>query len=233
MIGYSDSNKDGGYLTSNWETSKAQISLTKVGAACGIPISFFHGRGGSVSRGGAPTERAILAQPKGSVQGRIRITEQGEVVSSKYANRGTGRYQMELLAATVMEHTLLPGGATSEAIDPDHYEVMEALAGTSYTAYRGLVEQPGLIDYYNAASPVEELALLNIGSRPARRFGAASLDDLRAIPWVFAWSQNRHMVTGWYGVGSGLSQFIAVRGDEGEQTLKRMFDECGGVSVGD
>ena len=226
MIGYSDSNKDGGYLTSNWETSKAQISLTKVGEASGIPMAFFHGRGGSVSRGGAPTERAILAQPEGSVQGRIRITEQGEVVSSKYANRGTGRYQMELLTATVMEHTLLSGQSSSGAINSEFNEVMEALAGTSYTAYRHLVEQPGLIDYYNAASPVEELVLLNIGSRPARRFGVASLDDLRAIPWVFAWSQNRHMVTGWYGVGSGLSQFVSVRGEEGEQMLKRMFDEC-------
>ena len=226
MIGYSDSNKDGGYLTSNWETSKAQIGLTKVGEACGIPISFFHGRGGSVSRGGAPTERAILAQPEGSVQGRIRITEQGEVVSSKYANRGTGRYQMELLTATVMEHTLLPGKSGSGSNNAEFNEVMEALAGTSYSAYRGFVEQPGLIDYYNAASPVEELALLNIGSRPARRFGAASLDDLRAIPWVFAWSQNRHMVTGWYGVGSGLSQFISVRGEDGVQMLHRMFKEC-------
>ena len=226
MIGYSDSNKDGGYLTSNWETSKAQISLTKVGESSGIPISFFHGRGGSVSRGGAPTERAILAQPAGSVQGRIRITEQGEVVSSKYANRGTGRYQMELLTSTVMEHTLLGGDHDASADNSEFNSVLEALAGTSYTAYRGLVEQPGLIDYYNAASPVEELALLNIGSRPARRFGAASLDDLRAIPWVFAWSQNRHMVTGWYGVGTGLSQFVSVRGAEGEQMLKRMFEEC-------
>ncbi|MEM7294903.1 MAG: phosphoenolpyruvate carboxylase, partial [Pseudomonadota bacterium] len=226
MIGYSDSNKDGGYLTSNWETSKAQINLTQVGRKAGIPISFFHGRGGSVSRGGAPTERAILAQPEGSVQGRIRVTEQGEVVSSKYANRGTARHHLELVASSVMEHTLLADPNQNNVVIPEFGEVMEALAGLSFTAYRKFVEQPGLIDYYNAASPVEELALLNIGSRPARRFGAASLDDLRAIPWVFAWSQNRHMVTGWYGVGSGLSQFVKVRGDEGLEMLKRMFDEC-------
>ncbi|MEM7209183.1 MAG: phosphoenolpyruvate carboxylase [Pseudomonadota bacterium] len=226
MIGYSDSNKDGGYLTSNWETNKAQIKLTEAGRTSGIPISFFHGRGGSVSRGGAPTERAILAQPHGSVQGRIRVTEQGEVISSKYANRGTARHHLELVASTVMEHTLLQEKSQQAAIDPEFSEVMEALSGTSYTSYRNLVEQPGLIDYYNAASPVEELALLNIGSRPARRFGAASLDDLRAIPWVFAWSQNRHLVTGWYGVGSGLKQLMDVRGEEGEAILKRMFDEC-------
>lgn len=226
MIGYSDSNKDGGFLASNWETSKAQIGLTQVAESCGIAIAFFHGRGGSVSRGGAPTERAILAQPAGSVQGRIRITEQGEVVSSKYANRGTGRYQMELLTATVMEHTLLAGTSPGSALSPEFNEAMEALSGASLAAYRSFVEQPGLIDYYSAASPVEELALLNIGSRPARRFGVASLNDLRAIPWVFAWSQNRHMITGWYGVGSGLSQFIAVRGESGEQLLKKMFAEC-------
>lgn len=142
-------------------------------------------------------------------------------MSSKYANRGTGRYQMELLTATVMEHTLLAGTSPGSALSPEFNEAMEALSGASLAAYRSFVEQPGLIDYYSAASPVEELALLNIGSRPARRFGVASLNDLRAIPWVFAWSQNRHMITGWYGVGSGLSQFIAVRGESGEQLLKK------------
>ena len=224
MIGYSDSNKDGGFLTSAWETHKAQVGLTKVGQANRINLSFFHGRGGSVSRGGAPTERAILAQPVGSVAGRIRITEQGEVVSAKYANRGTGHYHLELLTASVIEHSLLPDEYTDED-DCEFSEAMEALAGTAYVAYRQLIEQPGLIDYYNAASPVEELALLNIGSRPARRFGAASLDDLRAIPWVFAWTQNRHMITSWYGLGSGLDQFLQVRGDSGLVLLKQMFEK--------
>jgi len=225
MIGYSDSNKDGGFLTSNWETSKAQVRLTQVGKKSGIPVSFFHGRGGSVSRGGAPTEHAIRAQPAGSVGGRMRLTEQGEVVSSKYANRGTAQYQMELLAATVFEHTLKSGRTQEFTADPEFDEALEAMSGTAHAAYRKLAEHPGLITYYNEASPVEELVLLNIGSRPARRFGASSLDDLRAIPWVFAWSQNRHMVPGWYGVGTGISSFLSVRGQDGEALLKRMFEE--------
>ncbi len=225
MIGYSDSNKDGGFLTSNWELSKAQARLTRVGEECGIPISFFHGRGGSVSRGGVPTGRAIAAQPAGSVQGRMRLTEQGEVVSIKYANRGTAQYHMELLAASVFEHTLKSGREPELQPNPEFNEAMEALSGAAYAAYRRLAEHPGLVQYYQAASPVDELVLLNIGSRPARRFGAKSLSDLRAIPWVFAWTQNRHMVPGWYGVGSGLANFIEVRGEPGEQLLRRMFRE--------
>ncbi len=224
MIGYSDSNKDGGFFTSNWELSKAQARLTRVGEEAGIPISFFHGRGGSVSRGGAPTGYAIAAQPPGSVQGRMRITEQGEVVSSKFANQGTAEYQMELLATSVFEHTI-KSPKESEKQRPEFDEALEALSGLAYTAYRGLAEQEGLVDYYQAASPVEELALMNIGSRPARRFGAKSLNDLRAIPWVFAWTQNRHIVTGWYGVGTALESFFEVRGSEGEELLKRMFEE--------
>jgi len=224
MIGYSDSNKDGGFFTSNWELSKAQARLTRVGEEAGVPISFFHGRGGSVSRGGAPTGHAIAAQPPGSVHGRMRITEQGEVVSSKYANQGTAEYQMELLAASVFEHTIKSEEEAGEQ-DSGFDEVMEALSGMAYTAYRDLAEQKGLVDYYQAASPVEELALMNIGSRPARRFGAKSLSDLRAIPWVFAWTQNRHIVPGWYGVGTALESFIDVRGEEGEKMLRRMFEE--------
>lgn len=224
MIGYSDSNKDGGFFTANWELTKAQARLTRVGEEAGIPISFFHGRGGSVSRGGAPTGHAIAAQPLGSVQGRMRITEQGEVVSSKYANQGTAEYQMELLATSVFEHTIKSEHeAATQTGEFD--EALEALSGMAYTAYRGLAEQEGLVDYYQAASPVEELALMNIGSRPARRFGAKSLSDLRAIPWVFAWTQNRHIVPGWYGVGTALESFIEVRGEAGEKMLKRMFDE--------
>jgi phosphoenolpyruvate carboxylase len=225
MIGYSDSNKDGGFLTSNWELSKAQLKLTRVGLEAGMPIAFFHGRGGSVSRGGAPTGRAIAAQPAGSVRGRLRITEQGEVVSFKYANRGTAQYQLELLAASVLEHSIK--SEREEALKPsgEYDEAMEALSGAAQAAYRQLVEHPDLLLYYQAASPLEELALLNIGSRPARRFGAKSLGDLRAIPWVFAWSQNRHFVPGWYGVGSGIQTFLDVRGARGEALLKRMFTQ--------
>ncbi|MEZ5524924.1 MAG: phosphoenolpyruvate carboxylase [Pseudomonadales bacterium] len=223
MIGYSDSNKDGGFFTSNWELSKAQSRLSKTGEECGIPISFFHGRGGSVSRGGAPTGMAIGSQPAGSVNGRLRITEQGEVVSSKYANEGTACYQMELLAASVFEHTLK---ADEEAEKQTEYlEPMEALSSLAYAAYRKFAEVDGLFDYYQSASPVEELSLLKIGSRPARRFGAKTLNDLRAIPWVFAWTQNRHMTPGWYGVGTAIESFLKIRGDDGLELLKEMYQE--------
>jgi phosphoenolpyruvate carboxylase len=225
MIGYSDSNKDGGFLTSNWELSKAQIKLTRVGQESGVPIAFFHGRGGSVSRGGAPTGRAIAAQPAGSIHGRMRITEQGEVVSFKYANRGTAQYQIELLAASVMEHSLKSEREKALLPTAEFDEAMEALSGAAQASYRGLVDHPELFTYYQAASPLEEISLLNMGSRPARRFGARTLSDLRAIPWVFAWSQNRHFIPGWYGVGSGILTFLQVRGPRGAALLDRMFTE--------
>ncbi|HUL04463.1 MAG TPA: phosphoenolpyruvate carboxylase [Gemmatimonadales bacterium] len=225
MIGYSDSNKDGGFLTSNWELSKTQVKLTRLGRECGVPIVFFHGRGGSVSRGGAPTGRAIAAQPAGSIRGRLRLTEQGEVVSFKYASRGSAAYQIELLAASVLEHSLR--SEHEEALAPmgEFDEALEALAGAAHAAYRQLVEHPDLVAYFQAASPLEEIALLNIGSRPVRRFGAKTLADLRAIPWVFAWTQNRHFVPGWFGVGSGLATFLEVRGTRGETLLQRMFND--------
>ena len=225
MIGYSDSNKDGGFLTSNWELSKAQIKLTRVAKESGVPIAFFHGRGGSVSRGGAPTGRAIAAQPAGSINGRMRITEQGEVVSFKYANRGTAQYQIELLAASVMEHSLKSEREKALLPTAEFDEAMEALSGAAQASYRGLVDHPDLFAYYQAASPLEEISLLNMGSRPARRFGARTLSDLRAIPWVFAWSQNRHFIPGWYGVGSGILTFLQVRGPRGAALLDRMFTE--------
>jgi phosphoenolpyruvate carboxylase len=225
MIGYSDSNKDGGFLASNWELYKAQVRLTKLGNELNVPISFFHGRGGSVSRGGVPTGRAIAAQPAGSINGQFRITEQGEVVSFKYANRGTAGYQIELLATSVFEHTLKSEGEQALIPVAEFEDAMEALAGTSRAAYGQLMQRPDLIGYLQAASPLGELALLNIGSRPARRFGASTLADLRAIPWVFAWSQNRHIVPGWYGVGSGIAAFLEVRRQPGLTLLRRMFED--------
>ncbi|HEU5169949.1 MAG TPA: phosphoenolpyruvate carboxylase [Gemmatimonadales bacterium] len=223
MIGYSDSNKDGGFFAANWELSKAQVKLTRLGRELGVPITFFHGRGGSVSRGGAPTGRAIAAQPAGSIQGRLRITEQGEVVSFKYANRGTAAYQLELLASAVLEHSIK--SEREQALVPvgEFDEAMEAISGASMAAYRRFIEHPMLLPYYQAASPLEEISLLNLGSRPARRFGARTIADLRAIPWVFAWIQNRHFVPGWFGVGSGLETFFEVRGARGEALLRRMF----------
>ncbi|MAJ91576.1 MAG: phosphoenolpyruvate carboxylase, partial [Legionellales bacterium] len=225
MIGYSDSNKDGGYFTANWELNRAQASLTKVGDEAGIPISFFHGRGGSVSRGGAPTGIAVAAQPAGSVHGQMRITEQGEVVSSKYANEGTAQYQMELLAASVFQHTLRSLDEEQLKPNSDFDSTMESLSSLAFKKYRELAESNGLVDYYSAASPVEELAKMNIGSRPARRTGTKSLDDLRAIPWVFAWTQNRHLVPGWYGVGTAIKEFTNKHGNNGRKLIKKMFIE--------
>ncbi|MFD1702350.1 phosphoenolpyruvate carboxylase [Methylopila henanensis] len=224
MIGYSDSNKDGGYFASNWELYKAQAKLTEVGQQAGVPIAFFHGRGGSVSRGGAPTARAIAAQPPGSIRRQYRVTDQGEVVSFKYSNRGTAAYQMELTAASIMEQ-VLRSTTEKQASRPEFDDAMEALSGASRAIYTQLIQHPGLVEYFQNASPLDELALLNIGSRPARRFGARSLSDLRAIPWVFAWAQNRHIITGWYGIGSAFKNFIEVRGEDGETLLKRMFEQ--------
>ena len=225
MIGYSDSNKDGGFLSSNWELYKAQKTLTRLGREAGIDIAFFHGRGGSVSRGGAPTGRAIAAQPAGSIRGRFRVTEQGEVVSFKYGNKGTAAYQIELLAASVFQHALK--SEIEDALVPraEFDDAMEALSGGARAAYHNLAVLPELITYFPAASPLEEIALLNIGSRPSRRFGAKSLADLRAIPWVFAWAQNRHAITGWYGVGSSLDNFLRIRGERGTDLIKRMFEQ--------
>lgn len=224
MLGYSDSNKDGGFLASNWELNKAQRRITALGIKRKVKISFFHGRGGSVSRGGAPTGRAIAAQPAGTIGGAMRVTEQGEVVSSKFANRGTGLYQLEILAASVFAHSVKSPNEAELKDIPEFSEALEALTGMSQASYSGLINEPGFIDYFNQASPVEELALLKIGSRPARRFGARDISDLRAIPWVFAWSQNRHLLTNWYGIGSALNSFVNVRGDAGLELLQQMFE---------
>ncbi|MCB4458521.1 phosphoenolpyruvate carboxylase [Leisingera sp. McT4-56] len=220
MLGYSDSNKDGGFLCSTWELEKAQRLITRTLKAHRMKPVFFHGRGGSVSRGGAPAERAIAAQPAGTIAGRMRITEQGEVVSSKYANRGTALHQLELMASSVLRHSLQED---TPPVNPEFDDAFEALAGMSQAAYSNLLNAQGFLDYFQQASPVEELAMLKIGSRPARRFGAGSLDDLRAIPWVFAWSQNRHMITGWYGFGSAVASFRKFRGARGDAVLQDMF----------
>ena len=223
MIGYSDSNKDGGYFTANWELAKAQRTMTRLGEEHGVRIAFFHGRGGSVSRGGAPTGRAIASLPPGSIRGGFRVTEQGEVVSSKYANRGTAHYQVELLASSVLQHVLLSERESELVPSHEFDEAMEAISGVSWTAYRKLMESQHLLAYLQGSSPLEELSMLNIGSRPARRTQARTLADLRAIPWVFAWTQNRHMLPGWYGLGSGLAAFLEVRKARGLELLQRMF----------
>jgi phosphoenolpyruvate carboxylase len=179
-----------------------------------------------VSRGGAPSGRAIAASPAGSIRGQFRLTEQGEVVSFKYANRGTAAYQIELLGSSVVEHVLR--SEREAALVPVHefHEAMEALAGTAWSAYRKLMQTPGMLTYLQQSSPLEELSLLNLGSRPARRTQAKTLEDLRAIPWVFAWTQNRHLLSCWYGVGSGIKAFLDVRKERGLDLLRRMFGEA-------
>ena len=231
MLGYSDSNKDGGFFCANFELFEAQRLLIRVGKAAGVDISFFHGRGGSVSRGGAPTGRAIAAQPAGTINGHMRVTEQGEVVSSKFANRGTALNNLEVLTSSVLVHTLKSGEEPELRINPQHQKAVEDIASLSFKAYRKLAEDKALLNYFHTASPVEELALLKLGSRPARRFGAKGIDDLRAIPWVFAWSQNRHLLTGWYGLGYALDDFLSARGPQGLTLLRDMFNKSRGFRL--
>ncbi len=231
MLGYSDSNKDGGFFAASFELFEAQRRLMAIGRRHDVSISFFHGRGGSVSRGGAPTGRAIGAQPAGTVNGRMRLTEQGEVVSLKFANRGTAQNNLEVLTSSVMLHTLKSLKEPEQKVNPEHQHAVEEIAKLSFKAYRKLAEDPGLIGYFQSASPVEELALLKIGSRPSRRFGAKGISDLRAIPWVFAWSQNRHNLTGWYGLGYALDDFLSAQGGSGLRLLRGMFAKSQGFRL--
>ena len=189
MLGYSDSNKDGGFFTSNWELAKAQVALKRIGRKHRVEVSFFHGRGGSVSRGGAPAGRAIAAQPIGTVEGRMRVTEQGEIVSAKFANRGTALTILERLVGAVLDHTLQPPDTARPDEIGEYKEAFEALSGLSQVKYLDLVRMPGFIDYFNEASPVEELGLLKIGSRPARRFGSAPQNLSAVSMFASVWSR--------------------------------------------
>ncbi len=231
MLGYSDSNKDGGFFCASFELYEAQRRLIRIGRDAGIAVSFFHGRGGSVSRGGAPTGRAIAAQPAGTIGGRMRVTEQGEVVSSKFANRGTAVYNLEVLSSSVLVHTLKSLDEPDLKLNAEHQDAVEAIASGSFRHYRKLAEDPALMSYFQYASPVEELANLKLGSRPARRFGAKGIGDLRAIPWVFAWSQNRHLLTGWFGLGYAFDDFLVPRGDSGLRLLRDMYNKSRGFRL--
>ena len=223
MLGYSDSNKDGGYVTSNWELYKAGTALVDVFREAGVRLRFFHGRGGTVGRGGGPSYEAILAQPPGSVQGELRLTEQGEVIASKYANREIGRRNLEALFAATVRATL------NEAPQPgfgEFHAAMEELSRDAMAAYRDLVYgTEGFVDYFRATTPINEIAELNIGSRPASRTSSHRIEDLRAIPWVFSWAQCRVMLPGWYGFGSAVAAFEARRGAAGGELLARMGRE--------
>ena len=223
MLGYSDSNKDGGYLTANWELYKAELELVKVFEKHGIELRLFHGRGGTVGRGGGPSYDAILAQPPGSVNGQIRITEQGEVIASKYSNPEIGRRNLETLIAATMEATLLHHHGADSAM-PEYHRIMEALSSDAFAAYRRLVyETPGFTDYFFAATPIREIAELNIGSRPSARKASGRIEDLRAIPWVFSWGLNRTLLPGWFGYGSAVRQFVAREGKAGLAQLQAMY----------
>ena len=213
MLGYSDSNKDGGYVTSNWELYRATLDLVRVCEKHGVKLRLFHGRGGTVGRGGGPSYDAILAQPAGSVNGQIRITEQGEVISSKYSDAEIGQRNLETLVAATLEASLLrtgKGAVRASSERPEWRAAMEEISASSFAAYRALVyETPGFVEFFREVTPIGEIAELNIGSRPAARRASDRIEDLRAIPWVFSWSLARIMLPGWYGFGTALEAFLA------------------------
>ncbi len=222
MLGYSDSNKDGGFLTANWELYKAEKTLVQVFANHGIEMRLFHGRGGSVGRGGGPSYYGILAQPAGSVNAQIRLTEQGEVIASKYSDPGIGRRNLETLVAATIEATLLDRDRDLQGRE-QFYEVMEELSGYSFQRYRELVyETPGFNQFFRESTPVSEIAELNIGSRPASRKKSDRIEDLRAIPWVFSWGQSRMIIPGWYGFGTAVEHYRS-RHEDGLSQLQQMY----------
>lgn len=226
MIGYSDSNKDGGYLTSNWSIHGSIVKLTALGAELGVQMRFFHGRGGTVGRGGGSSFGAILAQPPGSVQGQIRITEQGEVVASKYGHPGTGRINLEDLVAA----TLLASSADAQKLDPEgfarYFPLMEQLSAQAREVYRRLVYgRDDFRDYFRQSTPLSEIAQLKIGSRPPSRKSGSRIEDLRAIPWVFSWAQSRVMLPGWFGFGSAVRGFLDRHPDDGLARLQAMHKD--------
>jgi phosphoenolpyruvate carboxylase len=221
MLGYSDSNKDGGSFTSNWELYRAEIDLVELFAALGrdhgITLRLFHGRGGTVGRGGGPSYQAILAQPPGTVNGQIRLTEQGEVIASKYSHPEIGRRNLETLVAATLEATLLhPTKSAPKAF----LDAAAAISDASFAAYRKLVYgTPGFTDYFFSATPIREIAELNIGSRPASRKATRAIEDLRAIPWSFSWGQCRVALPGWCGFGSAIASYL---GKEPKQRRERL-----------
>jgi phosphoenolpyruvate carboxylase len=244
MLGYSDSNKDGGMLTSSWEIYKAHRALHAVAAECGVKLRLFHGRGGTVGRGGGPTHRAILAQPRNAFSGSLKITEQGEVLYWKYSDAALAERNLELMVAASLEALARPGGAQGDeergAGEEAKWETaMEEMSENAFAFYREhIVENPDVLSYFEEATPVEELEHARIGSRPARRSETRGLRDLRAIPWVFGWMQSRHVLPGWFGVGYALEQFAGT--DPGRerllQTMTTKFaffsDLIGNVEIG-
>ncbi|MBI3593832.1 MAG: phosphoenolpyruvate carboxylase [Nitrospirae bacterium] len=223
MLGYSDSSKDGGILASSWELYQTQKGLTTLSRASKIQLRLFHGRGGTVGRGGGPTHKAILAQPDGTVNGQIKITEQGEVVSSKYANRGTALHHLGLMTAGVFTASLKPRRAPAK--ERIYEKAFNTISEISYRLYRDLVEDPALVKYYYQGTPISEIGLLNIGSRPVYRKKEGKIEDLRAIPWVFSWTQNRHLISAWYPIGSALESFIRLNKEANLSLLIEMYQD--------
>jgi phosphoenolpyruvate carboxylase len=222
MLGYSDSNKDGGYLTANWALYRAELDLVESSRKMGIRLRLFHGRGGTVGRGGGPSYQAILAQPPGAVNGSLRLTEQGEVIAAKYAEPQMAQRNLETLLAATLESTLLDLEGLGDAAGPA-YEILDELADRAQRAYTELVyETPGFVDYFLQSTPVSEIGSMNIGSRPTSRKPTSSIADLRAIPWVLAWSQSRVMLPGWYGTGSAVQSWIAD-GDGRIELLRDLY----------
>jgi phosphoenolpyruvate carboxylase len=222
MLGYSDSNKDGGFVTSGWELYKAETGLIELFARHGLKLRLFHGRGGTVGRGGGPSYDAILAQPAGAVRGQLRMTEQGEIISSKYSNADLGRRNLEILAAATLEATLLQQDQPPPPAD--YLQAMEELSAEAFSAYRGLVyETEGFEDYFWSSTVINEIATLHIGSRPASRRQTRNIEDLRAIPWVFSWAQCRLMLPGWYGFGSAVEIWLATNPEKGISFLQELY----------
>ena len=220
MLGYSDSNKDGGYLAANWALYRAELDLVESARKTGIRLRLFHGRGGTVGRGGGPSYEAILAQPPGAVNGSLRLTEQGEVIAAKYAEPQMAQRNLEILLAATLESTLLDVEGLGDAAGPA-YEILDELADRAQHAYSELVhDTEGFVDYFLQSTPVSEIGSLNVGSRPTSRKPTSSIADLRAIPWVMAWSQSRVMLPGWYGTGSAIEDWIAG----GDGRLEKLRD---------
>ena len=222
MLGYSDSGKDAGYVTSNWTLYKAQMQLATVARQHGVKLQLFHGRGGTVGRGGGPSYDAILAQPPGTVGGRIRITEQGEVISHKYGMEGLARRSLDTVLAAVLEASVSPPEEQDKAVEESWTGALDRLSRRSREVYRRLVyEDRDFLAFFSEATPIRELSLLNIGSRPAKRVDSPEVESLRAIPWIFAWTQNRLLLPSWYGAGTALSEVLEE--DGGLDLLREMY----------